>query len=341
MLVNLFEKFNCECSLSCINTAKCLADLYFNYWIGKTDILNDNKNILTDIFDILNFKVMENGVIPVLVDYGNNITITQIQEIWYDKNYQPILAIVRISKPNNNFELLKVADWKLFLDENKILKEITFKEVGYGFDSDEIIYKCIFFQNNFSQIPSLEYLCAILKNIHSVDISNCRNQEIRDLIYTIESNEKFTEHQLENFGYVISKDNRGLLSVTLDSPDDNRNYKKELVTNDMSKWPNLKDELRYWIDLFFDFAGMAKEKLSENRENLPETYNRNARVSVIEKQFYKFRKKFVEQINLYFKTNIEIDFDTSIPDYISQMNKQPSNTSDLVNNGGNNEPNQN
>lgn len=92
------------------------------------------------------------------------------------------------------------------------------------------------------------------------------------------------------------------------------------MSQSLSRWPQIKDELLFWIEQCLEFTGLAKEKLSNQRENQDETYSRVSRIAALERQHFKYRQKFINDINKYFKTNIEINFENIIknPNYTYQ-----------------------
>lgn len=227
-------------SCVCDNYAKNLVDLFYRYWLGKITLENTeaDENRLEDIFTVLDFKVMQHGIIPVLLNYGFGITISQPVTVRYDKNYQPIIADVMIKQLNGSTITVKAYDHRLkrnkgyfttFMIVNGLMDEKT-EQLNAN------VYECIFFQNNFSFSPSLDNLSKIIMNVHALDEKADKNREIYNIFYTGESSKKFTREQLTNFGVVLSSDGYGAIVTTFaDAAGNLLDVKKQPVTQSLSR----------------------------------------------------------------------------------------------------------
>jgi len=301
-----------------VNFAKNILDIYYDYWLATSDIVVDEKNIVKDIYQILNYKVMEEGVVAVLLNYGAGLTIAKILNIYYDKNYQPVIAQVNIRWGNNNIETLWAIDYRLAKNEtyrSEVLEQ-------FSLTNSKNIFDCIFFYNNPLSRSSFCNLEKIYFNLSELDNAASLNRQLINIIYLAKSNKKLTADQLQNFGLQISQDGLGMLltevqkdgSVTTDVK---KLIENNILTKDVSRWPLIENEFRFWLEQFFLFSGMATERSSTNRENILETGGRIYRVTKLEKNHFKARLKFIEQLNDYFKNyaqeknwvDIVIEFD--------------------------------
>lgn len=346
--------FKCTaCVTICANFANNLISTFYDTWLSKVEVFKDETNYLINIFDNLNLHKMINGITPLLLNYGNGITITNFDDIKYDKNFQPIFANVSVNltttsiKGLTNGVLLKTLDWKLFKKENKENLKAILKNLGCNAEiidspknrflilkSDIPIYKCIFFRNNLTDTPSLHHLNKILHNIHNLDVINDRNQKLINTVYFAKTGKKLTAEQANNISITLTNDKYGVVIVESDGSqvDLTDSLNKQVLTQSLNNWPNIKDELDCWEDKFCKYAGIPTEKVSEQRENLGETLSRISRVSVAEKQYYKYIEKFFKEYEEYFNTKLDYQFDTLITNTIKQnANQQKINNTSKTN----------
>lgn len=341
--------YNCSCFVKCENLANNLVSTFYDQWLSKVEILEDEKGYLINIFDNLNLHKMVKGITPVLLNFGNGITITNFTEIKYDKNYQPVSASANIALINNKTNIVKgfdnglgvkAIDWKLFKKENKESLKAELENLGYRnakiidiaeshflmVKTNTPIYKCIFFRNNLTDTPSLRHLNKILHNIHELDIINDRNQKLINAVYFAKTGKKLSPEQANNISITVTDDRYGIVIVESNGEqvDLTDGVNKEVLTQSLNNWPHIKDELDTWEDKFCKYAGIPSEKVSEQRENLGETLSRISRVSVAEKQYYKYIEKFLKEYEAFFETKLVYQFDTLITNTIQSNANQQS-----------------
>lgn len=329
MLWNLGYSCN-QCFTTCRSFANNLIATYYDYMLSKVEIINDPTNNLIDIFDNLNLHKMLNGMTPVLLNYGNGITITRKIDIRYDKNYNALGGRVIIDLDRLGTREVFCLRWDLYKKENKEVLKNTLIMLGQTsaeiieMDNSEFlniknetpIFKCIFFKNNISETSSLYHCDKILYNIHKLDNINNKNQDLINVIYQAKTGKKLTQEQANNLSITISTDGYGLTVVESDGTETEigNGLQKDVITKSLNNWSDIKNEIEFWEDRFQKYTGMPSEKLSNQRENLGETLSRTARVNASDKQYYKFITKFLNEYQEYFNVKIEYQFDTMISD---------------------------
>lgn len=316
------------CSYKCLNFANNLVSTYFDYWLAKVEIIKDPTGFLKQSFDNINFHRMEKGINAILLNYGNGITLTTITDLIKDKNNNPIYAQVQINYDRFGNEIVWAIDWKLFKKENKLLLEQNLKKMGLTnteiietetelhIKSDLPIFKCIFFENNRSKTPSLEHLLKIIFNIHELSDKADKNRALINTIYYAKTGKKLTSEQANNISITKTLDGYGISIVDDNDNDLNIKIQSDINTKSLNNWDIIQKELEAWETKFQIYSGMSSEKLSNQRENLGETLQRASRVNALEKQYYKYIKKFFDEYEEYFSIKLEYQFDELVTDTI-------------------------
>lgn len=339
-------RYFCYCCSD--NYVNSVIELIYTYWLNKVTILEDPGNLLKPIFKMLNFKTMENGLMNLVLDYGFGLTIGKPFFVWYDKNDLPLACEtqVKIIGPTRGaFKVIKVVDWKVF-DERytpKVLKEEIIKKLGWGnykvqydgkgrpqydkknnlikkFVINNNVFKGIFLKNNIKEDPILTPIEKILQNVHDTDKKADVNRDTINVNYSVKSNRKLDKNQINNFSTSIDCDGRviNLNSIEDDKSDSSYNNfigKTDFVTSSLNRWSEIQPELEKWVEDAYFFSGISKEKLSVQRENLPETIARTYTVSTLEKAYFDPRETFVNEYNAYqqlsdnYKGDVVIEFD--------------------------------
>lgn len=304
-------RFECGCCIGINNYANNLKELLYNYWLAKSKIVEDKTNELKYIWDTLNFKVMECGLIPVILDYGKGLTISHVTDLRLDKNSQPLVAWVQVNLINGGTKDLRVIDWKLDLPENEELKAAYFQQLGW--DDKTVYYKAIFFRNNYRGSPTLYNLSKIIANIHDLDKKADKDRDFLNVKYQGKSNKKFTPEQLRNFGIQISDDKLGVMVTTFEDENiGNLDVKKDIITQSISNWEIIDSQLEKYEKAFSKFGGINDNSLTKDRENQLETASRTETLNNIEQGHFKYRQEFIDELNEALKLDIKISFSESI-----------------------------
>lgn len=321
---------------NCSSYASNLISLFYNYWLSKATVLEDPKNQLVDTFDILNLKRMNSGMVPVILNYFNDdLIFGDIVEIKTDYAGRPIGARIILTLTNLETKEVVGVHWKVKRKEAEY--KAYLKKWGW---SNYSIYDCIFFLNNVFWTPSLQSLNKIIYNIHDLDDINDENHKNILPILLASTTKKLTPEQLSNLSITYSCDGK-IISVVDSEGISNINndtaFKQKIQVASLSRWKEIKDEIDHFADKFVEFAGISKEKLSNQRENISETMSRYARNSAIENQYYKYIKMFINEYQEYYNVEVKVEYDTSINDVFKNTLKENFKETSEINSNDNEE----
>lgn len=312
------HNFNCSCGFVCQNFSRNLIELTYNYWLSKYTIENDENGYL-DCFDELNLACMKHGLVCFVYGYGYQPILAIPTYVKYNANMQPVYADVSVTFVDTlGSKTIKVVDWKI-LDEKYTsteMKDELFKQLAI---KSEDIFATTFFKNNIDERPLLSALNKIIMDVHKLDEIADINRQLENVVAEITTDKILTHQEANNIGVSVS--NNGLNIITYKPKDEEGNLLKietSLKNDKVTRWDSIEKQFSFYLNTYFQFAGIPKEKLSNQRENEMETYTRAVQVSAQEKEHYKYRQRFINDVNKYYKSqdetfsDIKLDFESAI-----------------------------
>lgn len=319
------KHFNCKCALidNCsISITDSLMNIYLEYWNGCTRVENDNE--LEYDWNFINTNVVMDGLVCVVKGYSLKYTIPKIDKFWVNKNNRILLAkcIIEVSgdkiiyKDNSkkrpekvvSNKVIYVLNYEFSNDRNFILD--AYKDI---IPSEMDLYEGVFIKNNAEFKSSCNVLDPVLNKIRDIEVVARSNRELMRSQFLVSAGHNLTREQVDQFQIEISSDGR-IISGIMETKDNNNNYSKITIGLIPYK-PNPTDwreELKTWIEIFYDYAGIRKERLSYERENRLETKDRTYSMSIRDNNYYVERERFIRNYNKLFGKNAVLMFGSEV-----------------------------